>query len=360
MGKRRIRFTTGLVTVILSTVFSLMIVEISLRAVYFQRWSTRGRFALNMIARKAISNFRTHGQGLDGKDLNRQAWEASYAERGLPIPAHGPREGYWGSRLGPKTKHLLLGWHEPNVAQEKYFSFDEDGIQTAGAAPSNVTILIIGGSVASGANASEDSTTYFERLLYHLAQRKIKARALVYAAGGWVSAQEVMALLYKGFSLRPDIILFLDGLNDLANIHDKPLDRRVSDFLYHMKLAKQLCRLNAATLVYVPQPFLLYKKTQSPIEKRIVQLSVHDVDQLKEAFDSLRAGLSTLAEEGVYLVDASDVLSGEQETTFADLWHFSDPGHELLARFIAQSLAQQVFPFAQRPIVVSTGGSNQQ
>lgn len=40
----------------------------------------------------------------------------------------------------------------------------------------------------------------------------------------------------------------------------------------------------------------------------------------------------------VRFVDASRLFAGERATTFTDLWHFSDPGHEVLAELLAGSL----------------------
>jgi hypothetical protein len=45
-----------------------------------------------------------------GEDINRQAWEASFTERGLPVPPQGPREGYWGDRLAHPTYDEVFGW----------------------------------------------------------------------------------------------------------------------------------------------------------------------------------------------------------------------------------------------------------
>jgi hypothetical protein len=29
--------------------------------------------------------------------------------------------GYWGTRIGAKEKHYLLGWHEPNISKDDFF-----------------------------------------------------------------------------------------------------------------------------------------------------------------------------------------------------------------------------------------------
>ena len=64
-----------------------------------------------------------------GKKINLNAWERSYMERGLPIPQNGPREGYWGSRLGKKISHPILGWHESGISISNLLEIDQKGFQ---------------------------------------------------------------------------------------------------------------------------------------------------------------------------------------------------------------------------------------
>ena len=66
---------------------------------------------------------------ISGIELNRRAWEASYAERGLEMPSQGPKEGYWGARLGSKVPHPLFGWHEPRISIPNLVDIDARGFQ---------------------------------------------------------------------------------------------------------------------------------------------------------------------------------------------------------------------------------------
>ena len=89
-----------------------------------------------------------------GIDLNRKAWEASYIERGLSVPASGPREGFWGARLGKKIRDSRLGWHEPEVHIPGLLEIDSNGHQKyESMGKQKYHILIVGGSVAFGAYA---------------------------------------------------------------------------------------------------------------------------------------------------------------------------------------------------------------
>jgi hypothetical protein len=49
-----------------------------------------------------------------------------------------------------------------------------------------------------------------------------------------------------------------------------------------------------------------------------------------------------LVQTNIYFIDTSDVLSEEKETTFADIWHFSDHGHDLLGKFLSEQLSEKV------------------
>jgi hypothetical protein len=200
----------------------------------------------------------------------------------------------------------------------------------------------LGGSVAAGAYSSETSKTYFEKLVSYLNEKRIKAKTIIYAAGAWVSRQEIIALLYKGLNLKPHIIVFLDGLNDLTNIQDKTYEEKVSDYINNMRVAMEICMINNIKLTYALQPFLPYKKIKSFLEKRILQLSIQDENQLKKYYGTIREGLSGLVQTNIYFIDTSDVLSEEKETTFADIWHFSDHGHDLLGKFLSEQLSEKV------------------
>jgi hypothetical protein len=78
------------------------------------------------LGTSVLNNFRPDLKVL-GEIRNREAWEASYQERGLSIPESGPREGYWGKRLGPKQKDKYVSWREPRVYVEGLLDIDDNG-----------------------------------------------------------------------------------------------------------------------------------------------------------------------------------------------------------------------------------------
>src|SRR5262245_56842839 len=61
--------------------------------------------------------------------LNQSAWKASYEERDQNPPSQGPREGFWGSRLGPKIPDNELAWREHSASIPNLVEVDKDGLQ---------------------------------------------------------------------------------------------------------------------------------------------------------------------------------------------------------------------------------------
>jgi len=123
-----------------------------------------------------------------GEKLNRLAWEATFRERGLPVPPGGPRDGFWGARMPPWTPDPELGWREAEAHLPGLVEEDASGVQRLERPDARRHLLILGGSVAWGAYASSLETTYFARLARWLAQRQCPVRITVLAAGAWTPA----------------------------------------------------------------------------------------------------------------------------------------------------------------------------
>ena len=116
--------------------------------------------------------------------ISRTGWESVYTERGLAIPPDGPREGYWGSRLGTTKRDPELGWILPEVHIPGKLDIDAEGMEHAGGACGACPqVLIVGASTAFGAYASSISNTYYDRLAADLKKRSLPVRVTVLAAG---------------------------------------------------------------------------------------------------------------------------------------------------------------------------------
>jgi len=285
-----------------------------------------------------------------GKKLNRAAWEASFAERGLPIPSGGPRDGYWGKNMPPWTKDAEIGWHESEVHLRGLVEQDAKGVQRYGPSAARWHVLIVGGSVAWGAYASSIEETYFARLTRRLTEAGRPVRVTVMAAGAWTSDNELKAFRRRGVDSDPDVVLFLDGMNDLTQGKGADEDTRVHRYLDHMHEARDVAQTRGIASVFALQPALAGKRHKSPLEVRILELMADKSAFVPTAYPRMRAELTGLTREaGTYVIDCSDALSAERATTFTDIWHFADPAHRLLSECLTRGLLPVLDSHPPRP-----------
>jgi lysophospholipase L1-like esterase len=316
-----------------------------------------------------------------GRTLSNEAFDASFTERGLAVPDEGPREGFWGNRMRRKIPDNRLGWREHEDHVPGRIDIDEHGCQyfKATAEPSH-RILILGGSVAWGAYASSVRQTYFALLGRRLESDGIPAHITVLATGAWKSHQDLRGLearLEDGHHY--DLVVFLNGLNDMTNgptadtlsngapvatlasdassimgeefgglPHSGDLPERVEAYLANMRRAFGLTRVAGAELIIALQPSLHDQDHPSDLEAQIRENATDRSGSTRahrEGYAAIRAGLAELGEKaGVRFVDLSRLFATEQATTFVDIWHFSDPGH----RLVADRLAEAALPILRR------------
>lgn len=333
-----------------STLAALLLLELLGRIIFFQMkaptpiaavWLYDDLVARQRVGREAQTQARIMSgeepapKRLDGIALNREAWQASFEERGLTPNSPEPREGYWGARINPKKKGTYLRYTERELTIPNFVDVDAEGFQHVKAdhSDSGLRILILGGSVAFGAYASTIDDTYFSVIHRLLSNKGIDNDVFVLASGAWTSYDELLALVMRGIDKNPDIVVFLNGLNDLTNLgNDWP--ETVDRYLNNMRKAKVFVVGHGKTAVFALQPFLPEKEILTPYERRILDVSPNAYE-LAPFYQRIRDGLSKLHDgSGAYFVDCSNVLAKEEETTFTDLWHFSDPGHVLLGEHL--------------------------
>ncbi len=302
-----------------------------------------------------------------GMTLNQKAWETSYTERGFSIPPSGPREGFWGARLGKKIRDSRLGWHEPEINLPNLLEIDKNGHQKyESTGKKEYNILIVGGSVAFGAYASEIPKTYFHIVGRSLDNQRAFSDISIIAAGAWKSIQELKAVEAHHQHQPFDLIVFLNGLNDLTNgataktlygekiqpadgsswtplYHAHDYHQRVSGYLNNMDAAWTLCQNAGCDMLVVLQPSLVERSNRTKIEEALLKgslISHASAEAFNESYASIRASLIRRAQkEGFHYLDCSRSFNGENETTFADLWHFSDFGHKILAEAMAEKIS---------------------
>jgi hypothetical protein len=276
----------------------------------------------------------------EGVELQTRAWKAAFQERGLTFPPHGPREGLWGSRLPPKTPHPRWRWREATLNLPPWVVTDKDGWQKAGPAGAPRRLAVVGGSVAFGACASTQEAAWFDRLARLLGERGFPAEVMVFAAGSWTSLHEERVVHEAVGAFKPVVLLVLDGLNDLTQAPEgAPGDERAARYLARVRSMRDWAAAHDVGFCAALQPFLPQKRRKTAWEEQILR-GYPDAALYAGLYPRMREGLRALAAEGdgTLFIDVSGVFDREAATTFSDLWHFPDPGHDLLARALADAL----------------------
>jgi hypothetical protein len=333
-----------LALVIAGLVAGVLLAEVAARSYWYHKYGPHPLALMNVVSFVRVRAGLTVGP--DGPELNAQAWEASYRERNLPVPAGGPREGYH-CTLVAWDKHPIWGWQLRPTDLPGKFKSDAKGLQTAGPEQADVHLLVVGGSVAMGLYASSITNTYFSRLQELLSRPGRTVRLTIMAAGAWTSVNELPYVCVGAAALRPDAVLVIDGLNDLTEPKTTSFESRVSGYLENMATARDVVTRSSIPVIFAWQPYLPTKKVKSPLEQRIMELPPSS-PRLVRAFTEMQAGVSKW--QGlpkVHLIDCTGVFDEEKTTTFADFWHFSDPGHELLAQHLARQLGPIIESFGK-------------
>jgi hypothetical protein len=298
-----------------------------------------------------------------GQELNVRAWNAIFLDRGLTVPDNGPRDGFQGSRLHKKRHHSLLGWVEREQRLEGMLDVDNQGMQHwRSVAEPVASILIVGASVAFGVQASCEDKTY-----YAVAGRKLESIGCpidisILAACAWKSDQERLALMLKEYDGPFRIVVFLDGLNELTagrtardrfamgrafQPHALDFEARVKRYLGNMAACAKRCAKMKSQFLIVLQPTLFERSNLTDIDVELLAATFHgslkDMQPFGESYRAMCEGLHVLAEQPhVHFLNASRLFDDEPATTFSDVWHFSDPGQELLGTVLAEKIYEML------------------
>jgi len=277
----------------------------------------------------------------DGVALHRQAWAAGFEERGLDVP-DGPGDGWWSTGLPEQVPDLATGRRMAAVDLGPKAVVDGRGMRHAaspGAAP-RARVLVLGASVAFGVAASLEARTYFAELARRLGERGHPVVVDVLSAGGWTSREELAALRDRGLVPRPDLVVVVDGLNDVLLGRPGEGPARVQAYLERARAMRDAAVAAGARVVFARQPCFLGKR-RSPLEARIAAVTP-ELGTLEREWPNVAAGLAALAAEApatTTFADTSGCFDGEEPTTFCDVWHFPDPGQALLAEALAGAVA---------------------
>ncbi|MFQ5672967.1 MAG: hypothetical protein ACE5G9_07725 [Nitrospinales bacterium] len=281
---------------------------------------------------------------------------------------------------------------------EKYF-FDFDGVTvTAEKPPGEYRIFIMGGSVAKGYGASAPDKKFYrilETLLNENRPEQSRKHFKVISAGrlGYVSAQELILLLMGIFDFHPDMVIHLNGANDIiavAQRQESPgypfyfqslkkalkavtLERQIDQTLgksaflsalgrmfkkyrtsipdltatnitrhytRNMRQTAQFLSANGIETFFILQPVLLYKKEPSPGEQALVNnKTAQSVQIWKTTYPRLAETLKTISgEEKIHWRDFRGAFDTTGETVFTDSVHFNNRGQGILAHALFEAI----------------------
>lgn len=247
-------------------------------------------------------------------------------------------------------------------------------------------ILLLGGSTAAGFPVDILASAFKARFPSH------DFKLINAGFGGYNARQELIAASIWGPDLKPDLVVTLDGANDL--VHRLRMDTAGSfylnsdyDFslkhpflspfahvLRHSQAFQGLKRLLArhqvgsvkqyydaipvyvsaqhsinvlakglsATRVMVLQPYIGFKKPQSAAEANFTWYQYRD-PVTRDLYNRTHKKLAELAEnDRVAYVDGRSVFDGHPETIFSDDVHFvGQRGYDILARAIVTKLNER-------------------
>ena len=249
--------------------FAALLVELGVRWNFYSKSGVSGAAQVHLY--RGLVRKWNH-RGLSGAELNQAAWEASFTERGEKVPPVGPREGYWAQRIRPQQYPCGdLDACERTQTIPILVQIDGRGFQhVGGGADAFPRVLFVGGSVAFGAYASTIQTTYFAALLGLLAEEFPDLGLSVLARNGSVGQEDFEAFALRGEEVHPDMVVFLNGLNDLMNRPGKPPEDGLRKYRKSVRLAAQLANLRGLSTVFIAQPFLGSKEQKTSLERRLL------------------------------------------------------------------------------------------
>jgi hypothetical protein len=277
--------------------------------------------------------------------------------------------------------------HEPYLM---YYSHDRSGLKRDGKyvvypdKGDHYRILIIGGSTAAQM-PSEMVAEAFQPLT----DRTVDVVNL--ADGGYIANQALVMLAVHGAKLEPDLIVSLDGFNDIVNMtkkvppgihyHDRSIRYAVehpimngvrslfNDSQFMLAIVKLKERrdemesladaerfgefrrayvstivttaklANGIDAVYVPvlQPYLHLRKTITEREKGLERLWAFRTEFMRRAFAELDTALSTREfPSNTHFVSALTAFDNSDAEIFTDQCHLTDVGKRLALKFIRE------------------------
>lgn len=246
----------------------------------------------------------------------------------------------------------------------------------------DINILLLGGSVAQG---------FPSELLENAIENKYKKNVKVFNAGmgGYISTQELVLLTRYGYKLKPDVIINLNGANDI--IHSlrktnspgtfylnksyelfltKPILAPLFKLLQYSQFYNGLIRLGDRNINYKDkdftdylsiymdnvenmklfsnaigsnyynflQPHVLFKLNKHINEKNFTPFNYRS-EIVTKLYQNIANRLSSDEKLNSYFIDTTNIFETNFNHIFSDDVHFvSDEGYKILANYIASSI----------------------
>lgn len=333
------------VTILLPALVAGVLLEIAARTYHYHRHGPH-----DLAVKHLTSTVYGLVSGLPGKTLARDAWDESFTQLGSVPPSDGPRDGFMGVRANPKNVdcgYLLICERDQFI--EGLVDIKDNGLEYAGTPEDGgFSVLIVGGSVAWGAYSSSIESTYFTLLQKALEQQYENLSITVLARGGARSDDDLAAYVLRGKEIDPDLVVFLNGLNDIYIPSHEGLLLDTRKYVRNTEMARRIAEERGVPFVVVLQPFIHGKEQKSKFEKailvRVSTAGYPDEDEVETARLTMREGLQGIVEKNssADFVDCSTAFDSESMSIFSDHWHFSDRGHQLLADCMEQGLVPVV------------------
>jgi len=311
----------------------------------------RGALQANSVFLGILDNVRlglSHRSvtgGRQGEDLVDFVWKQGY------------RENYPDSNV--------------DVSRVHSFAKDVNGISysnTCGSRNDNpLDVLVIGASVAEGAHASLIAKTWWNLAADQLSELSGKTICIgVFAVGGIRSDSELNNFRkFLLFNKAPKVLIVVHGQNDIINetlnLESKPVgagkdfrekSRKAVEraIVYSEGIRSLAAEYGVSTYEVVP-PSALDKVPLTSLEKSILvgyagedlydwSLPARMLNHEFDRFASARVLSDHLHQRFIFL-DLRNIFNAVPTTLFADIWHFGDKGHELLAHYVSSAVSQE-------------------
>ena len=264
-------------------------------------------------------------------------------------------------------------------------------------------IFILGGSVAKGYGATTPQKKFYKILEKKLKKHKplhtIKEFNVVSAGRiGYVSGQELILLINGILDFQPDMVIFLNGANDMIAVsqyHESPgypfyfqslkkaleasklekrLDQNLRESVFFSDLKKMLKKYKTSSIdltkkniirhykrnmltsaqilkvhqidaYFFLQPLLQFKYNKSLLEKKFIKtLSSQSIMMWQATYPLMSNTLEEIAESTkMKWKDLSKAFDNERQTVFADSVHLTDLGQSILGNIIFKEIRNESY-----------------